>query len=76
MRVKIFRPTKQAQHYGVRLYAAVSSRSKPVLQHTVVFIRKTGMRRWLCDCLGQLFVETGRRRNCDHIKSVREKVGL
>lgn len=75
MKVTIKKPVL-ATRFGVRLYAKVKSRTVPVLEHTVVFIRKTGMRRWLCSCAAQLFIETGRRRNCQHIRAVREKAGL
>jgi hypothetical protein len=63
--------------YGVRLYAYVQSRTMSYgTEHLVVYIRKTGMKRWLCSCASQLFIETGRRRNCAHIREVRKKVGL
>jgi len=76
MRIKITEPSKQNQRYGVRLYAYIMSAIDSEIYHRVVFIRKTGMRRWLCDCPAQLFIETGRRRNCKHIRAVRRKVGV
>jgi hypothetical protein len=72
MKIKMFHPEKNHQRHGVRLYAKVESRSTPEKEHNVIYIRKAGMERWLCDCEAQLFIETGRRRNCDHIKAVRQ----
>lgn len=60
--------------FGIRLYALVPSRTRKALLHRVVFIRKTGMRRWLCDCEDCLFRGFSRRRHCDHIKAVRETI--
>jgi hypothetical protein len=74
-RIKIVIADKS--RYGVRLYAVVPSRSATgghAHDHTVVYIRKAGMRRWLCDCKSQLFIQTGKRRNCEHIRQVREIV--
>lgn len=76
MNYRIIKPTLEHRRYGVKLYAKVESGSISRIFHTVVFIRKLGMRRWLCDCPAQLFIETGRRRNCKHIRSVRRKVGV
>lgn len=72
--ILIMEPSKSDQRYGVRVYAFVKSASRPQAHHVVVYVRKTGMRRWLCDCPAQLFIETGRRRNCKHIHAVRRKV--
>ena len=73
MKTKIVRPTSNSR-YGLRLYAKVESDTHPDKPHHVVFIRKVGMRRWLCDCENQIFIETARRRNCKHIRAVRRKV--
>jgi hypothetical protein len=73
MRIKIKKP--EYSRFGVKLYAEVFSGSQ-LIAHTVVYIRKAGMRRWLCDCRAQLFIETGRHRNCKHIRGVRRKVAL
>ena len=75
MRVQITKVNKKNQRHGVRLYAQVESDFDKNFFYDVVFVRKTGMRRWLCDCPAQLFIETGRRRNCKHIRAVRRKVG-
>ena len=76
MRIEITKVDKNKQRYGVRLYAQVESKLDKNYFHNVVFVRKAGMRRWLCDCSAQLFIETGRRRNCKHIRAVRRKVGV
>jgi hypothetical protein len=76
MQVEIRKPAKDQQRYGVRIYGYVFANAVTDLFHRVVFVRKTGMRRWLCDCPAQLFIETGRRRNCKHTRAVRRKVGV
>lgn len=60
---------------GVKLYALVQSEVNNEL-YTVVYIRTPRMRRWLCDCYNQVFTQTARRRNCKHIRAVRQKAGL
>ena len=65
---------RKASNVGgsVRIYAKVQSRTRPVLQHVVVFIRRAGMRRWLCQCEDFILRQAGHRKHCDHIKAVRE----
>ena len=74
LKMKIHKVSPESQRYGVRLYAQVESRTNPDSLHNVVFIRKSGTRRWLCDCFAQVFIETGRRRNCQHIRAVRKNL--
>jgi len=76
MHIKLFQPLKQDHRYGVRLYAYVKTAISSQFTHRVVYVRRPGMRRWLCDCPAQLFIETGRRRNCKHIRAVRGKLGV
>ena len=73
MRVEIRKALPLNVRNGVRLYAHVASRSRN-LEHVVVFIRKAGMRRWLCDCEDFLFRGFSRRRHCEHIRAVRENI--
>lgn len=75
-KLKITKVKPGDSQYGVRLYATVPSRSRLEVNHRVTYIRKDGMKRWLCTCEDQTFKQTGKRRNCDHIKYVRLKVGL
>jgi hypothetical protein len=56
---------------GIRLYAHVNSASRAGVIHNVVFIRKGGMRRWLCDCEDFLFRAFTSRKHCRHIKKAR-----
>ena len=74
MKMRIHKVDRESQRYGVRVHALVESRSNLVKPHRVVFIRKPGMHRWLCDCEAQIFIETARRRNCEHIRVVRRRL--
>jgi len=61
---------------GVKLYAKVPSNTYWQKFHYVVYVRTSQMKRWLCSCPDQIFRQTGKRRNCQHIHAVRKKVGL
>lgn len=52
---------------GVYLIATVSSRSRPGKTHTVMFIRKPGMKRVVCSCENFFYDRMQNRRHCDHI---------
>jgi uncharacterized protein with ACT and thioredoxin-like domain len=69
---------RKASNVGgaVRIYAKVMSRTRAAITHNVVYLRKAGMKRWLCSCEDFLFRQAGHRKHCDHIKDVRRKLDL
>ncbi len=73
MKIHIIRPVKDCN--GVKLYAGMPSKINGEF-YAVVYIRTSQMKRWLCTCYDQIFRQTGRRRNCKHIRAVRKQVGL
>lgn len=74
--MRIIESEPRNRKYGVRFYADVESSTIPGKTYRVVYIRKTGMERFLCTCPRQMFIETSRRRNCEHIKLVRKAIGI
>lgn len=78
MRVKVLairkgRNWKRLQRTGVRLYAYAASRTRLGITHTITFIRKPGIRRWLCTCEDFIFTQFALGRHCDHIRAVRNR---
>lgn len=69
----IIRKAERKSKGGVRVYAAVPSRSGLGV-HAVVKIRSKQFSGWLCNCHDFLFNRAGRGRHCHHIKAVRKEL--
>jgi hypothetical protein len=60
---------------AVKVYAKVQSRTRPAIEHNVLYIRTSRTRRFICSCENFLFSGFAHNRNCDHIKEVRKTYG-
>src|SRR5580704_17302878 len=54
---------------GVRTFY-VASESKPGVSYVVQFIRRSGQRRWFCDCADFKFRRLAEVRHCKHVHVV------
>lgn len=56
---------------GIRLYGIV--RTADGTAHHVAYIRKSGMRRWVCNCLDFVFHRMGSHQHCECLKAARRQ---
>lgn len=56
---------------GVRTFY-LQSQSKPDVEYSVSYIRRAHMARWSCQCPDFFHRRQVRRRNCKHIKALRQ----
>jgi len=54
---------------GVRTFY-VASESQPGVEYVSQFIRRSGQRRWFCDCADFKFRRLARRRHCKHLHAL------
>lgn len=54
---------------GVRTFY-VESESNPGSRYVVQFIRRSGQRRWFCDCADFKFRRLARKRHCKHCREL------
>ena len=63
--------TKSSRSNPVRKYALVID---VVDSHWVYFLRKAGIKRWVCDCKDFLIRRIALGRHCKHIRYAKERI--
>lgn len=54
---------------GVRTFY-VGSESQPGTRYVVQHVRRSGQRRWFCDCADFKFRRLARKRHCKHCREI------